>query len=293
LIHAHGYGAANFARLAGLVTRVPVIVHAHDEDPHYPWYQAVADLLLGPFTDLAIAVSASVKESCVRRRRIPDARVSVMHIGIPLDHFQAAGSEDIRTARRDLGIDVNAPVIGTLAVLREVKGIEYLLKSVPRVLALFPRAVFVIVGDGPLRAKLESLARELGIWRSVVFAGYREDVARMLSVFDITVLPSLSEGFSLVLVEAMALGRPVIASAVGGIREILKNGQTGVLVPPGESEAIADAIVNLLRHEERRRGLGERALLESRKYGLDSHVRELERVYEKLLGTGSTMSTTL
>jgi glycosyltransferase involved in cell wall biosynthesis len=150
------------------------------------------------------------------------------------------------------------------------------------VLEAFPRVVFLIVGDGPLRGELEALTRALGVEKNVIFAGYREDVPRVLSVFDIKVLPSVTEGLPLAILEAMAMGKPVIATEVGGVKEILKDGETGFLVPPQDPEALSERIIYLLRNEDEARQLGIRAREESKKYDIDLCVRRLEELYFEL-----------
>ncbi|MCK4271453.1 glycosyltransferase, partial [bacterium] len=255
VMHLQAYGASTFGRLAGIVTGIPRIVHVHDDASHYPWYQKLADFFLSKFTDKAIAVSESVKEACTRKRRIPENRLVVMHNGISLEKFVTPELNEIGKEKRRFGIGANFRIIGTVAKLREEKGVEYLLESVPEVLAVFPNTVFVIVGDGPRRRQLENRSRRLKIDQNTFFVGYHKEVSKILSTFDIKVLPSLSEGFGLVILEAMAMGKPIIATNVGGIREILKNGETGLLVPPKDPKALAEKIIYLLKDKDKAKEL--------------------------------------
>jgi len=137
-------------------------------------------------------------------------------------------------------------VIGFVGRLADQKGVEFLIRAAPSVLATHPRAKFLIVGDGPDRPMLESLAHELGVAESVEFAGYRPEPSSLIQGMDIVVIPSIYDPFPLVTLEVMALGRAIVGSAVGGIPEAVQDGKTGVLVPPRDPAAIAAALVNLL-----------------------------------------------
>lgn len=287
LIHAHGYGANNFGRLAGIVCRIPTVMHAHDEDTNYPWYQGFVDDLLGPFTKNAIAVSESVKESCLTKRKIKEDKLLVIHNGIPLEKFKIPKTVETENEKKRLEIDLTSKVIGTVTRLRKEKGIEYLLESVPIVLGMFPNTVFVIVGDGPLRRELESLSRQLSIDDRVIFAGFCQDVSAILSIFDIAVFPSITEGSPQALLEAMAMGRPIIATNVGGMKEILEDGETALLVPSKEPKALADGIIYLLRNQHGAKKLGIRAKEDAEKYDINIYVRRLEKYYAQLVSSNS------
>lgn len=285
LIHAHGYGSANFGRLAGILQKIPTIIHAHDEDSYYPWYQGLIDFFFSSFTDRAIAVSESVRKSCIEKRKIPGDHVFTLYNAIPLKGFKIPTLEEIQKEKRRLGIDLNFQVVGTIAKLREEKGIKYLLESVPKVLSELPDTIFVIVGEGPLRRELETSSRQLKIDQNVIFTGFHDDIPKILSIFDIKVLPSVTEGFGLVLVEAMAMGKPIVATNVGGIKEILKDGETGLLVPAKDPEALAEKILYLLKNKNEAIKLGVRAKEESEKYDIHFHTRKLEEHYFALISS--------
>ena len=283
LIHCHGYGSANFGRLTKMFTGIPTVIHSHDDDSNYPFYQKLSDFLLKKYIDKAIAVSESVKTTSIKIRRIPSNRILVIHNGIPLDEFKLREPSEVEDEKKRLGISGDSHIIGTIAKLREEKGVEYLLRAVPEVVNSFPNTIFIIVGDGILRSQLENLGKELEISQNVIFLGYCENVANSLSIFDIKVLPSLREGFGLVIVEAMTMGKPVIATNVGGVNEILKDGETGLLVPPKNPKAIAEKIKYLLNNENIARSMGIKAIEESKKYSITLHVRKLESLYSEIL----------
>ena len=283
LIHCHGYGSANFGRLVKLFTNVRVVIHAHDDDRNYPWHQNISDLLLKNFNDKAIAVSEGVKESSIKKRRIPSERISVMHNGIPLEEFKTFTLDEISKEKKNMGINFNAKVIGTIAKLREEKGTEFFIKSAPNIIKEFPDTVFLIVGDGPLRTKLEELSKSLSIDEKVIFAGFRENIPIILSLIDIVVIPSLTEGSPLALLEAMAMSKPIVATNVGGMQEILKDNENGLFVPPQDPGALSDKISFLLKNEDEAKSLGARAKEDSSKYDIRLHVKKLDGIYKELL----------
>ena len=137
------------------------------------------------------------------------------------------------------------------------------------------------MGDGPLYGQLKELARKLKIEHNVIFAGFQRDVVDMLSIFDVKAIVSTVEGYSQVLLEAMAMGKAVVATEVGGIKEILKHGETGLLVPAKNSEGLAEKIIFLIQNEQERVRLGANAQTESHQFAIFKHVRNLERYYEK------------
>lgn len=285
LLHCHGYGASNFGRLAGAISRIPTIVHAHDEDTNYPWYQALADLSMKGLPYRTIAISQAVKVSCIKKRKMSQNQVALIYNAIPLEEFKMPPLREIQKQKCILGVDSSDPIIGSIAKLREEKGIAYLIQSATEVLKVFKDAVFVIVGDGPLRGELENLSRRLGIDKNVLFLGFQPDIPRFLSVFDVMVQPSLYEGFGLAIVEAMAMGKPIVATNVGGIREILRDGETGYLVPPKDPSTLADRVLTLIRDKQRAMQMGNRAKVDSIKYDIRTHVRTLETEYLSLVSS--------
>ncbi len=283
LIHAHGYGSDNFGRLVSRVCGVPIVVHTHDNCIYYPWYQGIADRLLRQFTNKAIAVSNSVKEACVMKRKMDTSKISVMHNGIDLDKFTVPEENRIEKERNRLGIKSGFKVVGTVARLREEKGIRYLIESVPKVLEYFEETTFLIVGDGPLRQEFEKLSNQLGVENKVIFAGFCQDIPAIQSLLDICVMPSLTEGSPIALLEAMAMGKTIVGTKINGIKDILKNNINGLLVPSKDSDLLADSIIYLLKHEEEAKKLGIEAKAESQKYDMKKYISSLEKLYSELL----------
>jgi glycosyltransferase involved in cell wall biosynthesis len=284
ILHVHGYAAADFGRLAARATGARLVLHEHFADPRMPVYQAVADRLLAPLTDRAIAVSRSTRTFLIEERGVPPARVRLIYNGAPLDEFAPAGAERARRVRLELGLPTDAPVVGSIGRLNAQKGHRYLVEATPRLLAAQPAARVLIVGDGDLAGELREQARQLGVAARVVFAGHRSDVPDLLAAVDVFCVSSLYEGTPLALFEAMAAGRAVVSTSVDGCREVLEDGDTGLLVPPEDADALAEALVRVLGDPELRAGLGRRALEASRRYDVRSCVAQMEALYDEVLG---------
>jgi len=163
---------------------------------------------------------------------------------------------DARSRVRSLGIADGAPIVGTVGRLEPAKGHITLLRAVPHVAKKWPTARFVLVGEGYLRPDLEAEARRLGIEDRVTFTGFRDDMLELLQGFDVFALPSLWEGLGIVLLEAMAYEKPVVASSVGGVLDVVVDRETGLLVPPASPPHLAEAISGLLSDRQRAREMG-------------------------------------
>ncbi|HKA27779.1 MAG TPA: glycosyltransferase family 4 protein [Candidatus Binatia bacterium] len=204
--------------------------------------------------------------------------------GVDTEHFELPPAD--AQARAALGLDPRRPVVGTIGRLEDRKGHDQLLRAAGEMLAGANRrrTQFVIVGDGPLRESLAGQARTLGVADSVRFEGTVADVRPVLAAMDVFVLPSRAEGMSNALLEAMAAGRPVVATAVGGNTEVVTEGETGLLVPPANPAAIARAVDGLLGDPERASRLGAAARqFVTHHFGARARVAELERLYEERL----------
>ncbi len=220
-----------------------------------------------------------------RRGRPVPASWTVVHNGIDLDYFTPAATGGIAPLPADLGLGGNGPVVTILAALRDFKGITHAIDAWPVVLARQPTARLLLVGSGEQEQALRAQVARLALTESVVFAGMRSDVPDVLRGSDLVVLPSIyGENLPTVLMEAGGCGRPVVASDVGGISDIVADGQTGLLVPPGDSPAIAAAILRLLAAPDLREQMGEagRRRME-RLFDARLWARSLHAVYQKAI----------
>lgn len=284
VLHVHGYASADFGRLAARRLGAALVLHEHFADPALPAYQALADRVLAPLTDRAIAVSASTRDFLVRERHVPARRVRLIWNGAPLDEFAPRGRERGLAVRRALAIPDDAPVVGSIGRLNAQKGHRYLLEAAARVFAAVPEAWLVLAGDGDQEAALRRQADALGIAPRVVFAGHRADVPALLAAFDVFCISSIYEGTPLTLFEAMAAARAIVSTAVDGCREVIEDGRTGLLVPPRDGEALARALTRALCDRALRASLAEAARRESARYDIRECVERMQALYDEVLG---------
>jgi glycosyltransferase involved in cell wall biosynthesis len=280
VLHLHGYGATTFGRAAAALRRLPTVLHEHANLTDTPWFQKVADRALEPFTDIALAVSKSTAEFVIRARLVPARKVKVVYLGAPYDEFSRARSRDeIDSARRTLGVAPGDFAIGTVTRLHESKGNAYLVDAARLVLDVRPDARFFVVGEGPLRPDLEAQAARLGLCDRFVFAGFVKDVAATLSAFDLSVFPSLWEGTPLTAFEALAAGRPIVATDADGLLDILRHDFDARIVPSRNARALADQILALMDAPAERARLSANARTTGGNYDIGAFVRKMERLY--------------
>ena len=283
LVHLHGYGATTFGRMCAWWMGIPAILHEHANHGDTPWFQKIADRLLAPHTDLAIAVSESTGEFTTRARLIPAERTKVVYLGAPLDEFARPRSAgEIAAARQAMGIAPGTIAIGTITRLMPSKGNQYLIEAAPAVLAKHPAVRFFMVGEGELQADLQAQARALQLGDKFVFSGFMRDVAAALSAFDIVVFPSLWEGTPLTVFEALAMGKPIVATDADGLLDVLTDRKDALIVPKASAAPLADAISYLLERPHIAAGLGEEARRTGQRYDIAAFVRKMERLYELL-----------
>lgn len=216
----------------------------------------VVDRFISRAVNLVIAVSEAAKDFLVRVKRLPSEKVVVVPNGRDLSVFKpGCGGGRLR---RELGLPPDASVLGVFGRLEEQKGHRYGLEAFARVVRDHPKARLLIVGDGALRQALEAQARGLGLEGHVTFTGYRDDIPDLLDAVDVVVLPSLYEGMPLTAIEAAAMAKPVVATAVDGTTEVVVDGATGTLVPAADAAALATAICRILASPDRGQALGQR-----------------------------------
>jgi len=283
LLHAHMYRAEVVGARAALAAGTAVVMATvHSSRVRSP--EDVATLAaLTPVMDRLIVPSSSIAAK-VRAEGRGAASFSVVPNGVDLDRF------DLPVAacalRREFGIPGGAPLLGVVARLEPEKGHRYVIEAMPAILRGAPETWLVIVGDGSLNGELRAQAAALPASAAdrIVFTGRREDVAAITGDVDVAVLPSLREAQGISILEAMARRKPVVASAVGGIPEVLTNGLDGLLVPPADPRALAEACIRLACSPELRTRMGEagRAAVEAR-FSLDAMVRQVEAIYDEEL----------
>ncbi len=282
IVHLHGYSAANFGRIAARKMGIKNIVHEHAVLKVLP-HQFLADWLLRKKTDVAIGVCQVVKEFMIRGRSIPEDKIRIIFNGVDVKKYTPLSTRSQQDIRETFNIPPGTRVVGTITRLRKEKGNDIFLRAIPDIVKRENKVRFLIVGEGPEKEALKNLAAQLGIEKYVVFTGFRKDVSALLSLFDIKVIPSLSEGFPLAFLEALASGRAIVASAVGSISEVSVDGETALLVPPGDAKELSAKIIQLLQDDFLREKLGKNAREEAKKYSIESNVQALESLYTSLM----------
>jgi len=283
ILHLHGYGATTFGRVAAAWRKLPAILHEHANLTDTPWFQKVADRVLEPYTDIALAVSKSTADFVIRARKVPPAKVKVVYLGVPLEEFTRPWSADaIAAARANLGLQPTDFVVGTITRLHDSKGNSYLVDAAARVVHERPHAKFVLVGEGPLLSDLQAQAARLHLGDRFVFAGFQKDIARTLAAFDLSVFPSLWEGTPLTVFETLAIGKAIVATDADGLRDVLTDGHDAVIVPKRDAAALAEKVVWMIDRPDERTRLAATARSTGRRYDIDLFVRKMEQLYTLL-----------
>jgi glycosyltransferase involved in cell wall biosynthesis len=283
ILHLHGYGATTFGRIAGRMRGIPTILHEHANLTDTPWFQKVADKALAPSTDIAIAVSKSTADFVINARLMPPERVKVVYLGVPLEEFSRTRTlEEIAAARHELGVAPDEFLVGSVTRLHDSKGNSYLVEAAPKVIQQRPKTRFVVFGEGPLRPELEAQARALGLGDRFAFTGCARDVARVVSAFDVSAFPSLWEGTPLTVFEALAMGKPIVATDADGLVDVLSHERDAVIVPKRDAGALAAGLLRLIDSPEDRARLSVHARVTGRQYDIAAFVRKMETLYDLL-----------
>lgn len=294
VVHTHSSKAGVLGRAAAWLAGAPVVVHTlHGRSFHAYQPRAVnrlwraAERLVARVTDHFISVSEVVADATVAAGVAPAERFTTIRSGMELEWFLDARA-DSEATRRELGLAPDAPVVVKVARLFSLKGHRELLDAWPAVVARHPDARLLLVGDGVLRAPLRDHARALGVLDTIVFAGLvaRERIPAMLSASDVLVHTSLREGLARVLPQALAMGKPCVSLALDGAPEVVVDGETGLLVEPGDPAALAGAISRLLDDPQLRERMGAagRRLVDPA-FRAETMVEGIAAVYERLLAT--------
>jgi glycosyltransferase involved in cell wall biosynthesis len=279
IVHAHKFGSNVWGTLFGRACRVPVVI-AHEHTWSYkgqPLRKWIDGRIVGPLATRFIAVSDADATRMVEDEKVASEKVVVMPTGYVARPL--APDTDLRS---ELGLTSETPLIGTAVVFRPQKAVEVLLEAHARLLRKMPDVHLAIAGDGPTRADIQRRARELSLDGRVHFLGHRDDVDAILRSLDVAALSSDFEGSPLFVLECMANGTPIVATAVGGIPQMVLDGETGVLVPPRDPEALAEAIGHLLVDPERRAMLAAAATNRLSDFRIDAVARRFADLYETL-----------
>jgi len=283
ILHTFMFTSNTWGRIAGIITGVPVIVASERSmDSWKKWYHFLIDKILGFFTKKIVCNSEEVKNLCVSKLKLRDQKFTVIINGIDLDFYEETSVK--LEIKKEFGIEEGERIVLSGGRLSWEKGLEYLVYSAKRVINEFPAVKFLIAGEGPEKEKLKKLVEKLLLKNKVVFTGYRKDLPFIIKTSDIVVLSSLWEGMPNLLLEAMALGKPIVATNVGGCKEIIKDGKNGFLVEVKDVENLAERILVLLKNQTLCTKMGERGFeIVKSNFALSKMIGKYERIYLRML----------
>jgi glycosyltransferase involved in cell wall biosynthesis len=294
ILHTHTAKAGAVGRIAALLAggaRPPIVIHTFHGHVLRGYFDPLTTLgfrtlerWLARFTTILVAVSPEVRDDLVGLRVAPAEKFVVVRLGIELGERVTADSGAGTETRRAMGVAPGAFLVGWVGRMTAVKRTDDVLRALSALLAGGAEAFLVLVGDGPDREHLERYAHELGIARHCLFVGYQNDVARFYDAMDVLLLPSVNEGTPVSVIEALAAGRPAVATRVGGVPDVIRDGIDGYLVDAGDVEALAARLGELAGDPERRRRMGaagqERVL---ERYAVDRLIDDIDSLYRRLL----------
>ncbi len=291
LIVSYHEGSDFYGLTLSRICGIPIISNRRDMGFKTKKHHKIAYRLVGRLFNVAISVSERVKGEVVRQGWFHGEKVFTIYNGVDLSAYTRPGNRRVASLRDEIGIGPG-PVVGLIANIRKIKGIEYFIIAASIVSRRHPGVEFLIAGKdlgepGCSRATLESLARELGVSEKVHFLGMRSDVADLISLFDLGVVASLSEGFPNVVLEYMAASKPVVVTDAGGNGEAVVHGETGLLVPAGDAGALAEAIKLVLcdRAMALRFGLNGRRRAQEL-FSIGKMIENYEHIFERVLLSG-------
>lgn len=285
IVHVNDYWWSPLAYLAAKKCHIPVVVHIRQQIEPVRIKQYWLDK-----PDRLFPVSKDI-ENVLHAMAVEPSRVQLAYSGINVNHFCDAEKRD--TFRKHYCVKGDQPVIGTVANLFPRKGYEYLIEALVTVKEVYPDICYVIVGEGPTsyQEQLVGLVKEKRLESNVLFAGFQENVFEFLNAFDVFVLPSLMEGFGIALLEAMAMSKPIVACKVGGVPEVIKDGVTGMLVPPKDSKSLATALLKILKDDQTkiRLGLAAREIVETQ-FTREAAMKRIQHFYHQVMDERQVVS---
>ena len=291
LVHTQLEFSDSLGSFASKLLRLPSVCTIHtmpsqDMNVKSKLHQKIETQSLRFFCDRVIAVSEEARLFYIKTNNESPQKVTTIYNGIDLTNFTNVDPRQERLmVRKELGIPPEANLLTTVAVLRPLKGIQFMIQALPAILDATPNVYYLIVGSGTHYDSLVGEVDKAGVKERVVFAGLRNDIPRLLAASDIFVLPTLTEALPTVLAEAMAARLPIVACAVGGVPEMVVDGENGRLVPPGIPQELSDACIALLAVPEVRKKMGEKGWqIVNEKFNIQEQVGQLGKLYLELIG---------
>ncbi len=295
LVHTHTSKAGVLGRIAAKAAGVPKVVHTFHGHTFYGYFGiwmskiiVAIERFAAAFADKITVLTELEKEDLIKFKIAPPAKIVVINSGLELDIYKEVNI-DIASKKKALQIEPEALAVGMIGRLEPVKGPEYFIEAAKFISQRFPKVKFLVVGEGSLRNKLEDRCKKLNIFEKFIFTGWREDVAEILPILDILVLPSLNEAVGRILIEAGACGVVAVATKVGGVAEIVKENVTGILVAPKDADSLAKAVIGLLEDEEKRLKMKEAAKKWiDDKFSASKMAKRFSDLYEELIKDGES-----
>ncbi len=288
LIHSYGLQAHIIGRIVGKMLGIPVnISSVQSTDPWRKWYHSLVDFMTSGLTDLYISNSEAGRLTTHQRERIPLSKVITIPSSIDCSHYEPYHSRRESLAlscKQALGIPETAPVIGIIANIRVMKGHKLIVDAFPHIQRQHPELKCLFVGHDCMNGEIQQYIKERHLEQEILCTGFRRDIPEILSAIDIFLLPSSWEGFPTSLLEAMAMKKPVIASNVGGIPELVEHNTTGILIPPQDADALANAVNFLLDHTDIALKMGQTGYERVKAhFSLSDVMAEFDAVYDQLI----------
>ena len=288
IVHTHTYKAGILGCWAAKMAGVPIIIHTphgHIFFGHFSplvtnFFMMIEKLTAG-IVDRMVALTEGERRDYIACSVANPEKMVTIHSGVNMDRFMKVKVNTERK-KRSLGLNPEAPVVGAVGWLLPIKGPLYLLRAMGEIWQNHPDIHLVYVGKGDLEEDVKREASRTGVSDKVKFLGWRDDIPEIMQVLDIFVLPSLNEGMGRVLVEAMASGKPIVASNVGGIPDLVKDGQNGFLVGPGDVNGLSLAMKKLIEDEELRVKMGAKGRAMAQSYGVEEMIRKIDDLYTAL-----------
>lgn len=248
------------------------------------WRNELSWACMRYFSTKLIAVSNSTRDHLVTNGRIPASKIITLYNGIDLSEYQPAKGFERSTKRKELGVPEDVFLIVTIAVLREPKGIQYMLEAMQQILQAEPNTHYLIVGEGKYKERLMEITQERNLEDHVTFTGQRIDIPDILQTSDLFVLPTLTDALPTVLIEATAAGKAIVASNVGGVPEIVEHNTNGFLVPPGDPDQLVKSCLSIIKDQARQKSMETAGLrMAKEKFDINMQVDKLSKLYAEMV----------
>lgn len=293
ILYLHGTRSAFYGGMAVSISGIHHKIIYENLDVSFYEYRSsfariffkIIEKINSKIANVVIIGSEIERNKFIENNIITSDRIKVIYYGIDLKRFDGEITKaNSNLKKQELGLPISATIIGMVAVLKPKKGPQYFVEAAAKVLKEFSDVIFLLVGDGPLSDELHTLVKKLGIDEKFFFTGTRTDIIDIYNIIDISVLSSLWEGLPLFVLESMAARKPIVTTNVGGIAEAIKDGKNGILVPPADSQALATAILILLRNMEFGKLMGNRARKTiEEKFSLETMIRNNDKLYDALI----------